>query len=263
MPKPKRIDYCHICTQKTELTFEHVPPQAAFNNRRMITLNFEEAFNLGPGDSVTSGKISQKGSGGYTLCQKCNNDTGAWYGAKFVDWCYAAADIVIKSKGNPKVLFLKRAFPLEIIKQIVTMFFSANPPAFARNNQELVQFIKIRRLKYLNPKYRFFTYYNLGGRFRFAGLTAQGSFKSNSVILMSEVGFTPLGFLMTLNSPPPDNRLFEITDFSQYTYDEPRDLTIYPPILPTHMLLPGDYRTAKQIQEDYIKNSRGIWTPPE
>jgi len=263
MSKPKIIGHCHLCLRYTELTYEHVPPKAAFNNRKLLTLNFDEALNLGPNDAVRGGSISQKGSGGYTLCGRCNNSTGAWYGNKFVHWCYGAAEIVLRSNGNPRVLFLKKAYPLEILKQIVTMFFSSNPPDFAAKNPELVQFALIRKLKYLNPKYRFFTYYNLGGKFRFAGVTAQGSINSSDVILMSEIGFAPLGFLMTLDSTPTDKRLYEITDFAKFTFGEPKDLTIYPQILPVHMLLPGDYRTAKQINDDYIKNTKQIWTPPE
>lgn len=63
MSKQKIIGHCRLCIRKTELTFEHVPPKAAFNNRKIIVLDFDRAFDLGPDDKIPRGPISQKGSG--------------------------------------------------------------------------------------------------------------------------------------------------------------------------------------------------------
>ncbi|MDD5691619.1 MAG: hypothetical protein PHP10_00365 [Candidatus Omnitrophica bacterium] len=259
MSKNKIIDYCHICLRLRELTFEHIPPRAAFNDRRVITLNFDSAIKLGP-DEFVKGPINQRGSGGHTLCAQCNSYTGRFYGTRFVNWCYEAFYILIKSEGKPRGIYLRRAYPLEILKQIVSMFLSINPPEFARANPELVRFVLNKRLKFLPTKYRFFTYYNLGNKFRFSGIAARCDLKGDMVVL-SEIGYTPFGYVLTLNSSPPDDRLFEITDFSRFDYDQPRELTIYPQVLPVHLLFPGDYRSRKQIQEDYIRNSKKIITP--
>jgi hypothetical protein len=32
------------------------------------------------------GKINQRGSGKHTLCHRCNNDTGGWYGRAYVEF---------------------------------------------------------------------------------------------------------------------------------------------------------------------------------
>ena len=69
---------CALCGAVGDLTFEHVPPQKAFNNLRTISLSWDEAMLLGP-EAPVKGKIKQGGVGGYTLCSSCNNDTGAWY----------------------------------------------------------------------------------------------------------------------------------------------------------------------------------------
>jgi len=42
-------------------------------------MKFEDTIELGP-DGVAKGPIQQRGMGSYTLCNKCNNDTGHWYG---------------------------------------------------------------------------------------------------------------------------------------------------------------------------------------
>ena len=85
MSKKKILGKCHLCGSYGELTFEHVPPRAAFNNRPVIPMSHDQAFNLRPEESP-KGPIQQRGMGGYTLCSNCNNRTGHWYGSSFVDW---------------------------------------------------------------------------------------------------------------------------------------------------------------------------------
>ena len=51
---------CKICGKFGPLSFEHVPPRAAFNDRRVIVLNFEEAISLGPYNEVKRGTIQQR-----------------------------------------------------------------------------------------------------------------------------------------------------------------------------------------------------------
>ena len=68
--------------------------------------------------------------GDYTLCEQCNNTTGRWYGARFVDWCYQGMRILQMTNGNPSLLYLNYLFPLPIIKQVVVMLFSINGDQF-------------------------------------------------------------------------------------------------------------------------------------
>jgi len=112
---------CHICGNVGPLSFEHVPPRRAFNERPVIKAQFEDIVGLGP-DEPIRGKIQQRGMGEYTLCPTCNNNTGSWYGKNFVDWCYQGFEILLRSKGKPSLIYLNYLFPLRILKQI--RFFS-------------------------------------------------------------------------------------------------------------------------------------------
>jgi len=143
-------------------------------------------------------------------------------------------------------------FPLAILKQIVTMFFSVNKPTFRKASPDLVRFVLNRNAKHLPPKYRFFTYYNTTGRFRFLGISARVS-QPEGLILMSEITYPPYGYLMTVNSRPPDKRLFEITHFADYGYNELKVMTLKLPVLPTHLVYPGDYRTKEEIIQQRIQ----------
>ncbi len=70
------IDRCHICGRMTKLSFEHVPPRSAFNNTGVLIadMNFEQPLTV---KGVPQGaRIFQLGMGSYSLCPKCNSDTG-------------------------------------------------------------------------------------------------------------------------------------------------------------------------------------------
>jgi hypothetical protein len=63
---------CHLCGQVKVLSFEHVPPEKAFNDKPAFLIPFEEAIHLGPDDEPQSKPIKlQRGMGGYTLCDSC------------------------------------------------------------------------------------------------------------------------------------------------------------------------------------------------
>ena len=59
---------CHICCNYKKLSYEHIPPRKAFNDIRV----------------KYKGKTLQRGLGGYTLCEDCNNKMGAYYLNEFV-----------------------------------------------------------------------------------------------------------------------------------------------------------------------------------
>jgi hypothetical protein len=237
---------CHICGQYGKLSFEHVPPKAAFNERRVIAVTFEKALELGP-DGVPKGPIQQSGMGSYTLCERCNNNTGHWYGGRFVEWCYQGMNILIRANGHPSLIYLQHLFPLAILKQIVTMMFSVNTNGFRIPNQELVDFVLNKESRYLSPKYRFFVYYNTTGNFRSVGISGLANIKTGKTSIMCEISYPPYGYVMTFSSEPPDGRLVEITHFSRYSYNDFVTQEMNMPVLPTILPIPGDYRDKDQI----------------
>jgi len=253
MAKKKEEGYCHICGKYGFLSKEHVPPQKAFNDRRTIKIQFEKALTLGP-DEISEGPKQRGGIYMYTLCSQCNNDTGTWYGYRFVDWCYQGMDILIKSRGKPTLVYLNKLYPLSILKQIITMFFSLNTAEFRKPNQELVKFVLNRDMRHLPPKYRFFVYYNIEGRLRYVGFGGVYNIRTRRFTMIGEISYPPYGYVMTIDSEPPDKRLFEITHFADYLYNEFTIMELKLPVLPTHTPLPGDYRTRKEIEKRLQEN---------
>lgn len=249
MGKRTQTGKCHICGNVGRLSFEHVPPESAFNDKPVIIKPFEGG----------KGKIQQRGMGAFTLCIPCNNNTGSWYGADFVKFCYMGMEILQRSNGNPKLIYMYQLYPLRIIKQIIVMMFSANSEVFADKHPELVKFVLNKNLRYLSPKYRFWLYYNYVGEPRFSGVTARANFNNGTSIIFSEITYPPFGYVMTLENSdkrndPPDDRLIEISDFVNYGYNEFDNREIRAISLPTHLELPGDYRTSEEIYNTVIES---------
>lgn len=250
MARQKVMGECHICGAITELTFEHVPPRAAFNDRPVVNTPFERLLKAEDLDDLVKlkGPQSQKGAGGYTLCASCNNDTGAWYGNAFVDWAYQALHIIEYASTAPSLYYTYHIFPLRILKQIICMFFSANPPTFRQVQSDLVRFILNRQQKYLSPKIKFYAYISTSDRSRQSGVTGSLSIEEGrGTRVFSEISFPPLGYVMCIESDPPDDRLVDITFFAQYSYNEWNDVALNLPVLPVYTWVPGDFRSRDEV----------------
>lgn len=245
---------CNICGNYGKLSFEHVPPKGAFNDRPVIKGNFEDFTNNPPGEELKKGRIQQKGAGAYTLCEKCNNDTGAYYGNSFIDWTYQALILSSKTDGNGAVLYPFHIFPLRIIKQVITMFFSTNGDSFHKAHPDLVRFVLNPEEKYIKPSIRLFTYLTSGSRSRQTGVVGAGNLNSSGITIMSEIAFPPVGYLMTIDSAPPDERLTEITQFARYGFNEFETVFLSMKKLPIEYYLPGDYRSMDEMMKDYEAN---------
>lgn len=251
---------CHICGNYGHVTFEHVPPESAFNNKRVIKGTLDEILehekkSNDPFAEITRGEVSQRGVGAYTLCGYCNNDTGRWYGDAYAEWAYQGFYLGGFTKIAPSLAYPFHIFPLRIIKQIVCMFFSTNGPQFQSVYEELVKFVLNKHIRYIQPNIRIYAGYNLSNKIKQSGLTTKASLQpSVNPIIFSEIAFPPWIYIMTLNSSPPDKRLIDITFFSRYGYNEWKDVVLQVPILPMNTWLPGDFRNKDEVIIDYLKN---------
>lgn len=118
------INICHLCGENSELTLEHVPPRAAFNDKSDL---HQEIF----------GRVRAKN----TLCHMCNTTTGGWYGSAFADFV-KQCKIAFDKSGNESYrhVYFTNIYPLRILKQIAVMIFSENGPSFREKNKHLAQF---------------------------------------------------------------------------------------------------------------------------
>lgn len=118
---------CHICGQNKKLTFEHIPPHKAFNNLPAKVYNGGELLKKYKGEPYKYQNM-QKGKGGYTLCEECNNNTGSWYAEEYIEialvTAYAIKDYEPMNVGTAIHFHTDKYRPLSFIKQIIAMFCS-------------------------------------------------------------------------------------------------------------------------------------------
>ena len=270
MARKPVLGTCHICRKHTKLSFEHIPPRAAFNNCPAVSKQLFELINKHPDNYLKEkGKKSQRGFGAYTLCEACNNNTGGWYGTAFAEWAHQGMDILEYAYRVPLLYYNFRIFPLQVLKQIICMFFSINDDEFACNHPDLVKFVLNKNERHLKSDIRIFAYYNIGPHGRYIGGASIEKIRPDEIDrdtmenlirriqsdhaksrVLSEIACIPLGYVMTFGSEKPDNRLVDISAFAQYRYDEYVSIPLRLPVLPVTTYFPGDYRNREQVHRD-------------
>lgn len=253
MPRQKIRGPCHICGVVTDLSFEHVPPRAAFNEYPVWVLRGDDVLGADL-ENLPRGVQQQRGAGEHTLCVPCNTTTGAWYGGAFAAFAFQAARILYVTRGRASLHYPFHFAPLRVLKQIVCMFMSINSPALAQANPELVRFVKNPRAVGLPEKYRFFIYYNAGNRSRFAGVSGILNIDSRQIRVLSEMTFPPFGYVLSLKGEPPDDRLVDISWFARFLYSDWGHFTMRLPILDVFTPFPGDYRDRDTVLREAAQN---------
>lgn len=266
-----KIGQCHLCGEKTELTYEHVPPRKAFNEHRTLLYFGKDVIGQDIGQdkfpwdfSGLKGQQRQRGIGWYTLCGKCNNDTGGWYGKAFVDFTYQGyrrhKELLdqenLISRQWVSVNFFQ-IYPLRIIKQIITMFFSINNPNLSVVHPELRSLVLSRGKQGISSeKFGIYLYLLLGGITRYVGIASILQLKNtgNFIRVLSEFSAPPFGYVLEIN-PKSKEEYCDITFFANnFRYDQKVDLSLKMPVYECNTYFPADYRTKKEVINHYIKN---------
>lgn len=251
---------CCICGQNGKLSFEHVPPEKAFNDLSIFYADVEKLRSgCHPDLYEEGGRQQQRGSGAYTLCEGCNSKTGRWYARDYIHFAKQGMEYLQASRSASTVtLPFYRIRPLNVVKQIVCMFMSINGPKFHSVQPQLTRLVHNREMRHLPPHARLFAFYSIGDRSRHSGvsgmmeLVGTNSFRG---YLYSEFTFPPFGFVLTFNSPAPDERLTDITYFAdEYAYNQKRTIWLRLPVLPIYTFFPGDYRDRDQVLKEAGQN---------
>lgn len=195
----------------------------------------------------TKGPVSQRGAGAYTLCPKCNNTTGRWFGSAYAQWALQGAYLVGHAQVAPSLYHIFHIFPQRVIKQVFCMFFSANHPTFAEKQQDLVRFVLNKDWRYSPRHLRVFAYFNAGAVSRQSAISGRVDLARGETHTYSETAFPPFGYILSVDGNSPDERLVDITHFSRYAYNDWVDVQLRLPVFNLYTWVPGDFRSKKEV----------------
>lgn len=240
MVKKKNIEgHCALCGEFKKLSFEHLPPAGAFNNSPIFIQGHE---HLTDESSYYFGKKmkSNKGFGGYTLCECCNNNTGDWYARDFVSFAHQGMEIIKNSECKYNIKGEYRIKPLNVIKQILTMFMSADKSGHLQSQKDLVKFLMNKRNIEMPEKYKVYLYSTLSPYKRMIGHTIVYD-PILGIQKWSEINFQPFGYLLAEESQAAHEHMCDISSFGSIKYDKEISVEISTAYLKVESPLIGFY----------------------
>jgi hypothetical protein len=259
---------CRVCREEeAQLSYEHVPPRAAFNEDPTTVYGLDDWLARHEDGTMSGGRIEQRGAGGRTLCERCNNNTGSWYGAELARAAAAGARILLDAplrefdqltEHRWAEVSLRQSetgpHPLRFIKQIVTMMLATSQGSLSLEHPELGDFVLDRGRTGLSDRYRFYLSLFAGPRARSTGVSRAVDFERDRDDTLVEVAWPPYAYVMTIDSEPEAIDTVDITGCVDVRYDQRADMQLSLLIGFGHTPYPADYRTTAMIERDRARN---------
>lgn len=187
---------CSICGKIALLTKEHMPPQAAFNQERVLLAMIDKERSR----AGVRWKGIEKASGnfGYALCERCNNNTGSWYGTEYVSFIRQAASYAKPQHLNRKVIInFRKIFPLRVVKEALAIICSSCGPGVTRQDTELRKLILDRKQRGLPSHLRLFAYLRGRQGGRSSGVAGVMDTRRWMDKVVAEFSWWPIGWILT------------------------------------------------------------------
>ena len=182
------------------------------------------------------------------MCSDCNSCTGQWYVpaySRFVHAIQGAMQQVGEQKYESLGLKIKKIRPLPIFKQIMTMFCDINNGLMGDDSLKGYLLDKTSR-SFNRDRYHLYAHIHAGALERMNGIMVQAT--NYGIITISEISTYPLGFTLYIDMPQNyKSEGVELTSFSEWDYEDERDVQIIIPKLECNTIFSGDYRTKVEI----------------
>lgn len=134
----------------------------------------------------------------YSLCERCNNLTGEWYGAAYAEFAVQGMRYY-KHKAQGLLSVPYTIYPLRVLKQVVSCFASANGPFWCQEHPSIKEFL-------LNPEERRFPrnidirmYMQSNGRSKIDKVSGQMNPFTGEKFVGSEFAYPPFGFICVID----------------------------------------------------------------
>lgn len=210
---------CCICGQETDLTFEHIPPRAAFNHFNLRMYDFF-GYLL---HNNSRYKAAQSGAGKFSLCASCNNLTGEWYGSAYAE--FASQGMTYYHRQSQGLLEVPYTiYPLRVVKQIISCFASVNGAQWCQQNPKIKRFLLDPRERNFPTEIDIRMYMQEKGRIKLDGITGQINIHTGERFFGSEWGYLPFSYVCVCDKSCTNfrvlNELYSVLNFLWYDYDD-------------------------------------------
>jgi len=275
-----RYGPCHVCGMEGPLSFEHVPPKSAGNRDPAEMLDIFQALAKAEGKNAGRGQISQRGSGAYALCRRCNERAGGEYVPEFLRWVAAGAEMLghadleeLDQQQEPAFMHaeLQGTRPALLVKQIATMLLALAPTGFALHRDHLLvrDFAQDPEWRGLPDRYQLYLVLYVGEFMRLNGGTAVATVSGGKLgsTYMLEMAAPPLAWILTVDEDSPPVRAGNITGFADLGFHQKANVSIDLQIGFGHTPFPADFRSRAAVDKAIAESRRrtvvgGLWTPP-
>ncbi|TCC91926.1 hypothetical protein EZ428_09260 [Pedobacter frigiditerrae] len=209
---------CFLCGKVGNLTFEHIPPQCAFNNKSIYIQGHDHLIDE---KNYLFGKksLSNRGFGKHCLCASCNNSTGNWYAKDFCAFTQQGLKILEQTTDPHLSSGSYTIKPLNVIKQILLMFVCTDSTGTLNNHKGVKDYLLDKNSTVFPEKINIHIYSNACSTKRMIGYSYASDMRIGGIYKWSEINFKPFGYFLTHDSPPPNEFMVDITDFSKKPYD--------------------------------------------
>lgn len=245
---------CCICGEKKELTYEHIPPKAAFNHFNLKLYDFYGYIIK----NDTKYKHLQQGAGLYSLCAKCNNDTGTWYGSAYAEFANQGMRYY-RHKATGVLSVPYTIYPLRVLKQVVSMFASVKGALWCKNEPQIRKFLLDPYCMELPQQLDIRMYMVSKGRSKIEPMSVQMNPFTGERLIGSEIAYTPFSFICIDDRNYTNyhvlNELCSIISFSNYGYDDRRQLFLNIPRKPCNPVT-LDFREGVPDLATFIKSKQ-------
>jgi hypothetical protein len=132
------------------------------------------------------------------------------------------------------------------------MFASSCGPGLFEKNVDLRRFVLNREENCFPRDMRVFAYYvhPESKGLRQTGLISTADFAqpSAAIRVFAEIAFPPFGYILCVSSsPPPDDRIVDISFMAAASWHEQREMTLQLPTLRVDGSFPADFRSRAEL----------------
>ncbi len=237
---------CRLCGQLARLTREHVPAKKAGNPRRGIRVVIDYVKSVATGQLFRTAQVAQ-GDAVQTLCQRCNNNTGAWYNPAYIRLARHCAKLAREESAGSVCGVDLEVHPQRVLKQALTSIVATSQRGLTARYPELRRLLTEREALGPIAPIRVWMYLPANRVTRRTGLTVWVDQNHGIGHIRAEFSSWPLGWIATFGDPPIEGAV-DVSAWSEVGYHVKAGVTLQVPCQWALSEYPGDFRPPEAFR---------------